>query len=199
MNHPTMVKNNNTDNHDHEKDPEKKAVMVDMQPALTDADSSSCSSSSSKGEEEEDAISQNNNENNNDNEEDLEGQGQATNDEESYADDLSTLGHPTGYLVLRPGNAKSPPLRNPRKVPNCCAVCLGEYEVDDTVVWSCNEYCKHAFHTECIMEWLLKIQDGGTPCPCCRQEFTSWETDRQERKIKWAAGSTFDVAAIQLR
>ena len=109
----------------------------------------------------------------------------------------SVAEHPTGYLVLRPGNAKVAPQDGPM-VPNCCAVCLGEYDMGDTVVWSCNPECKHAFHLDCIMEWLLKIEDGGTPCPCCRQEFTDWETDRQERKIKWAAGNAFDLSSIAL-
>ncbi|CAB9509137.1 Zinc finger, C3HC4 type (RING finger) [Seminavis robusta] len=102
-----------------------------------------------------------------------------------------------GYLVLRPGNCKHPPQHNARMVPNCCAICLCDYEKGDTVVWSCHKECKHAFHQECILEWLLKIQDGGTPCPCCRQEFTDWETMRQERKIKWAAGHTFNASSVR--
>ena len=31
-------------------------------------------------------------------------------------------------------------------VPNCCAVCLGSYDVGDKVVWSSNPRCSHAFH-----------------------------------------------------
>jgi len=57
-----------------------------------------------------------------------------------------------------------------RKVPNCCAVCLSSYSAGDRVDWSSNEACKHAFHEDCILDWLTKNQDG-TPCPCCRQEF----------------------------
>jgi hypothetical protein len=113
-------------------------------------------------------------------------------------DDLGAMSdHPTGYLILRPGNARRPPKNNPRMVSNCCAVCLEEYAIDDIVVWSCNQQCKHAFHQECILEWLNKVQDGGTPCPCCRQEFTDWETIRQLRKIKWAADKAFDVNALR--
>ena len=58
-----------------------------------------------------------------------------------------------------------------RKVPNNCAICLSSYEIGDKVVWSSNETCHHAFHEDCILEWLIKMQEG-TPCPCCRQEFT---------------------------
>lgn len=59
-----------------------------------------------------------------------------------------------------------------RQVPNNCAICLSSYEIGDKVVWSSNEKCNHAFHVDCIVEWLIKMQEG-TPCPCCRQEFTN--------------------------
>ena len=61
-----------------------------------------------------------------------------------------------------------------QKAPNCCAVCLSSYSAGDTVIWSSNKACKHAFHEDCILDWLTKIQKG-TPCPCCRQEFTDLE------------------------
>lgn len=56
------------------------------------------------------------------------------------------------------------------KVPNCCAICLCSYDIGDTMIWSCNKECKHAFHDECIIEWLLHNQNGE--CPCCRRQFT---------------------------
>jgi len=56
------------------------------------------------------------------------------------------------------------------KIPNECAICLCDYEKGDTVVTSCNSECPHAFHQECIVEWLVKMQEG-TPCPCCRRPF----------------------------
>eukprot|EP00562_Extubocellulus_spinifer_P023704 CAMPEP_0178633550 /NCGR_PEP_ID=MMETSP0698-20121128/12143_1 /TAXON_ID=265572 /ORGANISM="Extubocellulus spinifer, Strain CCMP396" /LENGTH=391 /DNA_ID=CAMNT_0020273131 /DNA_START=39 /DNA_END=1214 /DNA_ORIENTATION=+ len=68
-------------------------------------------------------------------------------------------------------NLPPPPAPNgSRPVPNCCAICLAEYEINDVVIWSPNPSCVHAFHGECIVEWLGKMQDG-TPCPCCRQTF----------------------------
>lgn len=56
------------------------------------------------------------------------------------------------------------------KIPNECAICLCGYEKGDTIVTSCNPECPHVFHLECIVEWLVKMQEG-TPCPCCRRTF----------------------------
>ena len=91
------------------------------------------------------------------------------------------------YLWIGHGDdpSSTPPAR--RRVPNCCAICLAPYEVNETVVWSCGQSqinhnhnshittsinrCNHAFHHDCMIDWLIKVQNG-TPCPCCRQEFT---------------------------
>ncbi len=117
------------------------------------------------------------------------------------------------------------PDMDPRKVPNCCAICLCGYDVGDSVVFSSsfatdpknsggkgtesvggdnnhigrgNAFnairrlmkrqnqldgqnnggdghpipgpCLHAFHRECILDYLQG--QIGTPCPCCRREFT---------------------------
>ena len=56
------------------------------------------------------------------------------------------------------------------RIPNQCAICLRDYEKGDTIVTSCNRSCPHAFHRECIVEWLVRMQEG-TPCPCCRRTF----------------------------
>lgn len=94
----------------------------------------------------------------------------------------------TGQLKLPSGDL----------VPNCCAVCLSEYRVGDVVTWSSNPKCVHAFHRECVVNWLVKMQPE-TPCPCCRQEFTDLEALRKERKIKWAAAFAFDFSAVYFR
>ncbi len=57
-----------------------------------------------------------------------------------------------------------------KSVPNNCAICLSEYVSGDTIVTSCDPMCTHAFHQECIIEWLVKMQVGA-PCPCCRRTF----------------------------
>ena len=61
-------------------------------------------------------------------------------------------------------------LPNEKTFPNSCAICLCPYQPNERIVWSTNSNCHHAFHSECIVEWLVKMQDGS-PCPCCRQEF----------------------------
>ena len=72
-----------------------------------------------------------------------------------------------------------------RLIPNCCAICLCAYDVGDSIVWSNNKDCIHAFHEECILDYLQRQKT--TPCPCCRREFTDLlpkneqNASRQER------------------
>jgi len=84
-----------------------------------------------------------------------------------------------------------------RTVPNCCAICLGEYEVGDQVVWSTRDECGHAFHLPCIIDWFIKMQPA-IPCPCCRAEFTDWDAIRREDKIAWTPEFTFNPNFIRL-
>ena len=68
----------------------------------------------------------------------------------------------------------SPPAPNgSRLVPNCCAVCLCPYEVGETLVWSSNTSCRHAFHRDCVVDYLCKVQEVDCPCPCCRGTFVT--------------------------
>ncbi|KAL3918591.1 MAG: hypothetical protein SGILL_004162 [Bacillariaceae sp.] len=54
------------------------------------------------------------------------------------------------------------------EVPAVCAICLCGYEIEDSVTYS---KCPHAFHTECIVQWLAKSNEGNPKCPCCRQVY----------------------------
>lgn len=56
------------------------------------------------------------------------------------------------------------------EIPNQCAICLCDYENGETIVTSFNGECPHAFHQECVIEWLVKMQEDA-PCPCCRRTF----------------------------
>jgi hypothetical protein len=100
----------------------------------------------------------------------------------------------TGYLVLRGTTPQ-------RHVPNGCAICLGPYLVGESVVWSSNCHCKHAFHSQCMVDWLSKAATFSTesPCPCCRREFTDLETYKKEKKILWEAGATFNPRQVRMR
>lgn len=50
---------------------------------------------------------------------------------------------------------------------NTCSICLSDYQIGDEICWSPNSRCSHAFHKECIAEWLMKRDD----CPCCRHNY----------------------------
>jgi hypothetical protein len=45
-----------------------------------------------------------------------------------------------------------------------CDICLLRYEKNDKVAWSKNEQCIHAYHLDCITDWLKK----KITCPNCR-------------------------------
>jgi len=49
-----------------------------------------------------------------------------------------------------------------------CAICLCPYEEGDIRIFS--KRCPHAFHKECILEWLVKSHNE---CPCCRKNMVT--------------------------
>jgi hypothetical protein len=57
-----------------------------------------------------------------------------------------------------------PRKRYPRAVPNVCAICLEAYKPDETVVWSSNIDCSHAFHQDCILDYLVKLKVKAGYC-----------------------------------
>jgi len=48
-----------------------------------------------------------------------------------------------------------------------CDICILEFEVGDEVAWSPNLHCSHAFHKDCILDWLVR----KPTCPSCRQDY----------------------------
>lgn len=52
-----------------------------------------------------------------------------------------------------------------------CPICLGEWEDDDDIVVS---RCAHAFHKDCIRDWVRPGNKMGAPnrdkCPMCRSQ-----------------------------
>lgn len=49
-----------------------------------------------------------------------------------------------------------------------CAICLCPYYEGDIRIFS--KRCPHAFHKDCLFEWLVK---GHDECPCCRIEMVT--------------------------
>lgn len=49
----------------------------------------------------------------------------------------------------------------------CCSICLGDWDDEECAEMNVVKLpCLHAFHEECLMEWL----HGNTHCPMCREE-----------------------------
>jgi Ring finger domain len=83
-------------------------------------------------------------------------------DESLFADDEFLS------LVRLPSNSESI-VNGSRSVPSVCAICLCQYGVGDTVTWSTESACQHAFHRDCVIPWLSKKDEPK--CPVCRQDF----------------------------
>jgi hypothetical protein len=68
-----------------------------------------------------------------------------------------------------------------------CAICLVEYEAGDEISWSHNKSCTHAFHRECIIDWLISHDE----CPCCRHNYLSLcEDDDDDNAGEGGAAAT---------
>ncbi len=63
-----------------------------------------------------------------------------------------------------------------------CPICLCDFEVGESVVWSklrgISGGCKHVFHRECFVPWA---QRGHLRCPVCRDTFWSMNAQRAIR------------------
>lgn len=60
-------------------------------------------------------------------------------------------------------------------VPHRCPICLENYGPREIIVWSENPSCRHCYHQDCILDYLVPLvgTDGSRlpPCPCCRSKF----------------------------
>jgi hypothetical protein len=54
-----------------------------------------------------------------------------------------------------------------------CDICLLEYRVGDDVAWSPNLECTHAYHKDCVLDWLVRKPS----CPNCRSDFLKGKQD----------------------
>lgn len=67
-----------------------------------------------------------------------------------------------------------------------CDICLLDYSEGDVVAWSTNKKCRHAFHTDCLVDWITR----KPTCPSCRQDYRipSPSRSRSDRSAALAAG-----------
>jgi hypothetical protein len=72
-----------------------------------------------------------------------------------------------------------------------CAICLVEYEAGDEISWSHNKSCTHAFHRECIIDWLISHDE----CPCCRHPYLSLCDDDDDNNVDEGGGGVGAAAA----
>lgn len=71
------------------------------------------------------------------------------------------------YLASLRQSQKALSTRSSLYSPKSCPICLEEYKCGDEISWSNNHKCPHAFHLDCILDWLMENDD----CPLCRGEY----------------------------
>lgn len=59
------------------------------------------------------------------------------------------------------------PEANEEEDLSSCSICLEPYLIGQDVSWSRDMQCRHVFHHECVVEWLMKHDE----CPCCRSQY----------------------------
>jgi hypothetical protein len=50
-----------------------------------------------------------------------------------------------------------------------CPICLDPFEPQEEICWSTHEECRHTFHADCVLKWLLRCEEQV--CPMCRHPF----------------------------
>ena len=76
-----------------------------------------------------------------------------------------------------------------------CDICLRQYRVGDIVAWSHNPVCDHAYHADCITDWLLhhhqhhnhrtimapwSANANSATCPNCRADYLYAQRPRKK-------------------
>jgi hypothetical protein len=107
-------------------------------------------------------------------------------DENLIPDPATTTAEATSTDEEKPGQ-KTTVVRLPNRthaqpdcVPNICAICLESFAAGEIIVWSNNEDCQHAFHQDCVLDYLVPLERSKeSPCPVCRQPFCVSTTTEQ--------------------
>lgn len=60
--------------------------------------------------------------------------------------------------------------------PKNCPICFEAYKEGDNLAWSKNTDCPHAFHLDCIIDWLMDNDD----CPMCRGDYLCLDKDQDQ-------------------
>lgn len=59
-----------------------------------------------------------------------------------------------------------------------CSICLTPFRVGDELSWSRELKCRHVFHKECLVPWLMKNNE----CPFCRENIVNDSNSTKEGK-----------------
>jgi Ring finger domain len=106
-------------------------------------------------------------------------------------DDKGFTGNPEPDSQTRKEDCTSTGTLGIRHVDGQCALCIDDYEEGDKVAWSDLE-CPHAFHQECITQWLGK---GKKRCPVCRHWFVPGARIDDQKK---AHGEAWELALAEM-
>jgi Ring finger domain len=66
-----------------------------------------------------------------------------------------------------------------------CDICLVPYKVSDVLAWSHNPLCNHAYHVECITDWIqasTSTTRNHHSCPNCRNDFLFYEHYQKKQR-----------------
>lgn len=118
----------------------------------------------------------------------------------------------TGVCSIHIANAQEP-LQSPQQTtanqltlpyrpeepvtPLNCTICFEPYEIEEYVVWSANEECKHVFHRDCLVDYLCKVKSRETPCPCCRQSFCNLPDANDNVKRQRESNPNAEVESVE--